>query len=104
LPAISNALIADKLLELAQFLAEHKGNAFKVKAYRRAARIIRTMGESFGELVRTEADLTHYPGIGTAIGKAIHEIMQTGTLRQVEVLRAQANTVPFGEDGRKRGR
>jgi DNA polymerase (family X) len=90
LAAISNAFIADKLLELAQFLAEHKGNAFKVKAYRRAARTIRTMGESFDELVRTEADLTHYPGIGTAISKAIHEIVLTGTLRQVEALRAQA--------------
>lgn len=91
LAAFSNAVIADKLLELAQFLAEQKGNAFKVKAYRRAARTIRTMGESFDELVRDEADLTHYPGIGTAISKAIHEIVQTGTLRQVEALRAQAS-------------
>ena len=91
MPAISNAFIADKLLELAQFLAEQKGNAFKVKAYRRAARTIRTMGESFEELVRTEADLTHYPGIGTAISKAIQEIVQTGTLRQVEALRTQAS-------------
>jgi DNA polymerase (family X) len=91
LPAISNAFIADKLLELAQYLAEHNGNAFKVKAYRRAARTIRTMGESFDELVRIEADLTHYPGIGPAISKAIQEIVQTGTLRQVEALRAEAS-------------
>ena len=64
---------------------------FKVKAYRRAARTIRTMGESFDELVRDEADLTQYPGIGKAIGKAIHEIVQTGTLRQVEALRAESS-------------
>ena len=49
------------------------------------------MGESFDELVRTESDLTHYPGIGTAISKAIQEIVQTGTLRQVEALRAEAS-------------
>jgi DNA polymerase (family 10) len=91
LPAISNAFIADRLLELAQFLGEHKGNAFKVRAYRRAAKTIRTMGESFDEMVRTEADLTHFPGIGTAISKAIQEIVQTGTLRQVEALRARAS-------------
>jgi len=91
LAAVSNAFIANKLLELAQYLAEHKGDAFKVKAYRRAARTIRTMGESFDELVRTEADLTHYPRIGTAISKAIEEIVQTGTLRQVEALRAQTS-------------
>ena len=88
---ITNAFIADKLLELAQFLAEDKGNAFKVKAYRRAARTIRAMGESFDELVRTDADLTHYPGIGPAISKAMQEIVGTGTLRQVEALRAQAS-------------
>ena len=86
----SNAAIADKLLELAQFLAEHKGNAFKVKAYRRAARTLRNLGESFDELVQTEADLTQYPGIGPAIASAIQEIVRTGTLRQVEALRSQA--------------
>jgi len=88
---ISNSVIANKLLELAQFLAEDKGNAFRVKAYRRAARTIRTMGESFDELVHTDADLTHYPAIGSAISKAIQEIVRTGTLRRVEAPRAQAS-------------
>ncbi len=88
---VTNAVIADRLLELAQFLAEENGTAFKVKAYRRAARTIRTMGESFDELVRTDADLTQYPGIGKAIGSAIQEIVRTGTLRQVEALRAESS-------------
>ena len=88
--AISNAAIADKLLALAHFLADQKGNAFRVKAWRRAARTIRTLGESFDELVRNEADLTQYPGIGSGIASAIREIVQTGTLRQLETLRSQA--------------
>ncbi|HVY93462.1 MAG TPA: helix-hairpin-helix domain-containing protein, partial [Bryobacteraceae bacterium] len=58
LPAISNAAIADQLLALAHFLADQKGNAFRVKAWRRAARTIRTLGESFDELVRNDVDLT----------------------------------------------
>lgn len=88
--AITNADIADRLLELAQFLAENNGNAFKVKAYRRAAKTIRHLGESFEELVRTGADLTQYPGIGKGISKAVHEIASTGSLRAVEALKAEA--------------
>ncbi|HVW09034.1 MAG TPA: PHP domain-containing protein [Bryobacteraceae bacterium] len=88
--AIGNAAIADKLLTLAHFLADQKGNAFRVKAWRRAARTIRTLGESFDELVRNDVDLTQYPGIGNGIASAIREIVQTGTLRQLETLRAEA--------------
>ncbi len=91
LPAISNAAIADQLLALAHFLADQKGNAFRVKAWRRAARTIRTLGESFDELVRHDVDLTQYPGIGSGIASAIREIVQTGTLRQLESLRAEAS-------------
>jgi DNA polymerase (family 10) len=88
--AIGNAAIADKLLSLAHFLSDQKGNSFRVKAWRRAARTIRTLGESFDELVRNDADLTQYPGIGNGIASAIREIVHTGTLRQLETLRGQA--------------
>jgi DNA polymerase (family 10) len=88
--AIGNAAIADKLLSLAHFLADQKGNAFRVKAWRRAAGAIRTLGESFDELVRNDVDLTQYPGIGNGIASAIQEIVHTGTLRQLETLRGQA--------------
>ncbi len=87
---LSNAAIADKLLELAQFLAEERGNAFRAKAYRRAARTLRSSGESFDELVREELDLTRFPGIGKAIAAGIVEIIHTGTMQQLEKLRAQA--------------
>lgn len=78
------------MLALAHFLADQKGNAFRVKAWRRAARTIRTLGESFDELVRNDVDLTAYPGIGSGIASAIREIVHTGTLRQLESLRSEA--------------
>lgn len=40
--------------------------------------------------MRNDVDLTQYPGIGNGIASAIREIVQTGTLRQLETLRAEA--------------
>ena len=42
-------------------------NPYKVKAYRRAAARLRMFSESLDELVREEADLTAFTGIGDAI-------------------------------------
>ena len=68
---LSNAEIADRLVSLAQILSLQKENQFRVKAYRRAARTIRTLSESVDELVRSDTDLTAHAGIGNAISSAI---------------------------------
>jgi DNA polymerase (family X) len=87
--SLSNAEIAKTLLTLAQLLSAQKENPFKIKAYRRAAKVIATLPESIDELVRTDADLTAIPGIGKGISGAIREIVQRGgTLGQLEELRA----------------
>ena len=86
----SNAEIADRLASLAQPLSAQKENPYKVKAYRRAAAKIRTLSESIDELVRSDADLTAYAGIGAGISGTIREIVQTGTLAKLEKLRAHS--------------
>lgn len=88
---VSNAEIADRLSSLAQLLSAQKENPYKVKAYQRAAAKLRTFSESMDELVRSDADLTQYAGIGEAIGSAIREIVRTGTLGKLEKLRSQAS-------------
>jgi DNA polymerase (family 10) len=87
---LSNGEIASELMTLAQLLAGKGENPFKIKAYRRAARMIRSLGESIHDLAASGADLTTYPSIGPAIQKAIQEMVQTGTLRHVQELRAAA--------------
>jgi DNA polymerase (family 10) len=90
-PAIlSNAQIADRLAGLAQLLSTQKENLYKVKAYQRAAARIRSLSESLDEMVREDADLTRFPGIGEAIASAIREIVVTGRLRKLDALRSQA--------------
>src|ERR1700760_4850389 len=85
---LSNADIADRLLSLAQMLTLANGNPYKARAYRRAAAVIRGLGESIYELVRDDSDLTVYTGIGDTISRAIREIVTTGTLKTLENLRS----------------
>src|ERR1041384_2919125 len=87
---LSNAEIADQLASLAQLLSTQKENPYKVKAYRRAAARIRTFAESLDQMVRDEADLTRFAGIGEGIAAAIREIVITGTLGKLDKLRGQA--------------
>jgi DNA polymerase (family X) len=85
---LSNAEIADRLASLAQLLTVEKANPYKIRAYRRAAAVIRGLGESIDELVRCNEDLRVYAGIGEAISGAIREIVETGTLKSLEKLRS----------------
>lgn len=68
---LTNAEIADQLSTLAQMLSIEKANPYRIKVYRRAANTIRVLGESVDELVRINADLTVYSGIGRAISSAV---------------------------------
>jgi DNA polymerase (family X) len=88
---VRNVDIADRLASLAQLMAAGNENPYKIKAYERAAARIRTWSESIGELVREDADLTTFPGIGNAIAACIREIVLTGTLGKLEKLRAAAS-------------
>ncbi len=88
---LTNAEIADKLSALAQLLSMEKANPYKIKAYRRAANTIRGLGDSVDELVRSNADLTVYAGIGEAISGPIREIVLTGRLASLEKLRSNAS-------------
>lgn len=87
--ALTNAEIASQLLGLAQLLSAQGENPFKVRAYRRAAGTLRDLGESVDALVRSDVDLTRYPGIGKAISGAIREIVLEGSSRQLQSLRSQ---------------
>src|SRR5438874_13839489 len=88
---LTNAEIAERLMSLAQLLSIQKENPFKIKAYRRAAKSIRTLPDSLAELVEQGADLTEYAGIGKAISGAIREIVLSGKLRKLDDLRTQVS-------------
>src|ERR1041384_2737629 len=85
---LSNAEVAQRLRAFAQILRAKGENPFKVRAYRRAADVITGLDDSVAELVRANADLTRFAGIGKGIESAVREIVESGTLRQLETLRS----------------
>ncbi|MBI1396386.1 MAG: DNA polymerase/3'-5' exonuclease PolX [Betaproteobacteria bacterium] len=85
---VVNATIAAVLDEIANLLDIQGANAFRVRAYRNAARTIGNLGTAVGTLLAHGKDLTDLPGIGDDLARKIATIARTGTCPQLERLRA----------------
>jgi len=79
-----NREIAAKFDELADLLEIQGANAFRVRAYRNAARTIRDLPQTVAQLVRDGADLTELPGIGDDLANKTREIVETGELADLQ--------------------
>ena len=86
---VRNAEIADLLDELADLLDIEGANAFRVRAYRNAARTIRGHAKSMAELVAAGADLSELPGIGKDLAAKIETIVATRRLPLLEEVAAR---------------
>ena len=72
---LSNAeSIGQSLISLAPASFPGKAKPLQSQSLLTSGANIRNMSESIDELVRDDADLTQYPGIGKAIAEAIREI------------------------------
>jgi DNA polymerase (family 10) len=80
--------------ELADLLEIQNANPFRVRAYRNAARTLGDLPESVAEILSDPTrSLDDLPGIGKDLAEKIATIVTTGTLPQLEELRA---AVPAG--------
>jgi DNA polymerase (family 10) len=70
----------DRMADVLEFKGE---NAFKVNAYRRAARVLRDLREDV-ETIHREARLDGIPGIGDALAKKIGEFIETGRIAKAD--------------------
>src|SRR5436309_13946909 len=78
---MQNPDIARVFDEVADLLEIQAANAFRVRAYRNAARTIRDYPEPIAELVHSGSkDLTEIPGIGEDLAEKITGIVKTGAL------------------------
>src|SRR5689334_16657712 len=89
--ARANDEAAALIQELADLLSITGGDAFKIRAYEKAARAV--AGHP-GDIAGLDlAGLREISGVGDAIAKKLLDYNTTGTIRQVEELRAQ---IPAG--------
>jgi DNA polymerase (family 10) len=86
---VQNGEIADLFERLADLLEVREENPFRIRAYRNAARVIRSHARSMAELVDSGADLAELPGIGADLAGKIATIVHTGKLPLLDQLRAK---------------
>jgi DNA polymerase (family 10) len=80
------ALIFD---ELADLLEIEEANPFRVRAYRNAARTVRSLGRELRQMVADDEDLTALPGIGKDLAAKIKEIVATGHAGALDKLHSE---------------
>lgn len=86
---VSNRQIAEKLHSIGELLELTGQNAFKVRAYHRAADVVEMLSSPVVDL--DEKALIQINGIGENIARKILEIQGTGTFRELEELKG---TIP----------
>ena len=86
---IHNNDVADIFDEVADLLEIRGENAFRVRAYRNAARTVGGLSRSVAELAADEKGLDGLPGIGKDLSDKIRTIVKTGKLPLLEDLKRE---------------
>lgn len=87
---MQNQQIAALFEELADLLEIQGANAFRVRAYRNAARTLENLSESAADIVENSTrNLTDLEGIGKDLAAKIVTIVKTNALPQLDELRAE---------------
>lgn len=90
---VHNEDIAAIFDEMGDLLEIEDANPFRVRAYRNAARTVRSLGRELADMVAAGEDLTRLPGIGKDLAAKIEEIVRTGHAKALDKLHKQ---VPAG--------
>jgi len=85
---VKNFLVAQRLNEIASLMEFEGEPFFKIKAYERAARSIEDNQTPVEDLIKS-GELQELPGIGKAIAQKIADIVDTGTCKYLDELRAK---------------
>ena len=86
---MENIEIARILNDYAELLEFKNENRFRVGSYRRAAQMIQSLSEPLGQMIAEHKDLTELPGVGKSMAEHITEIVQTGGLKALTVMRRE---------------
>jgi DNA polymerase (family 10) len=91
---MENSEIARVFEELAELLEFRGENPFRIRAYQNGARAIRELDQSLVSILRDpQRELASIPGIGKTLAEKTQTLLTTGTLPQLEQLRAEVPEV-----------
>jgi len=91
---MQNSEIARQFEELADLLEIDGANAFRLRAYRNAARMIADLPESMSDIVEDQdRSPDELPGIGKDLAQKITVLVETGSLPQLEEMKEK---IPHG--------
>ena len=86
---VENAEIAERLEAFAALLDLSEASSFSVRAYRRAAELVRATPAPVAELVRS-GRVRELAGIGPGIERRLRELVETGEIAELRELEARA--------------
>jgi len=86
---MNNADIAEIFESIAGLLEIRGDSPFTIRAYRRAVQVIKELSTELEHMLHVNMDLEELPGVGKAISEKITELVNTGSLRYFERLRAE---------------
>ena len=86
---MKNTAVAKVFQDIADLLELKGENAFKIRAYQRAARTIEHLPKEIEIMLEEGEDLKNIPGVGEAIAKKTTELVTTGKLGYYEDLKAE---------------
>ncbi len=89
---VSNKEIAELFDGMASLLEMKGDSIFKIRAYRRAARIIEQLPTPLEQAIKDDVDLMSIPGIGKAISNKIKEMVSTGKVATYERLKGELSS------------
>jgi DNA polymerase (family X) len=84
---VQNAEVAAMFDQAAELLEIEGENQFRVRAYRRAARVIEGLPQNVRNVIASGGDLSELPGIGKDLAGKIAEIVQTGHFKLLDALK-----------------
>src|SRR3974390_656586 len=84
---VQNPEVAAMFDQAAELLEIQGENPFRVRAYRRAARVVEALPQSIRGMPSTGADLSELPGIGKDLAEKITGIVNTGHFDLLDTLK-----------------
>ncbi|GCE16393.1 helix-hairpin-helix domain-containing protein [Dictyobacter kobayashii] len=92
-PKITNRQIAEVLSEIADMIAGQDGNAYRIQAYRNAARGVLDLEEPAADILARGENLP-IPGLGTRLRGRITELVELGSMTITNGFRMES--LPYG--------